>query len=231
MTKAEIAAALVAGRCFCGLTKTHNEGLQAYFLAVINGLSTDIGTLLTLTACQQCAPKSQYDDILAWIISNESGVTGTPQQIIASSPCIYCIPPGYLEIFKTYMLYTAALEADPGTISPLPLQAIEDAPSWVYTPTIVESIAEFISKNYPPVQFDPTLCTVVITNGGGDTFDCYDVETVTTFKDGGTGFTGVWIQADSPFGYVYGDTFDTYPVGAAGVLNDGTGSTGAWIYV
>lgn len=232
MTKAEIAAALVAGRCFCGLSKTHNDGLQAYFLAVINGLSTNIGTLVSLTACQQCAPKSQQDDILAWIISDQTGVTGTAEQVINSSPCIRCIPPGYLEVFKTYMLYTAALLVDPGVISPIPFQAIEDAPSWVSTPTIVESVGTYISRNYPSRNIiNPAACVAVVTNGGGDLFDCYNVgETNNFLPAAGTAFTGNWIFSENPFGHAFGDTFQDYSVGAAGTLNRGTGFPGAWIY-
>lgn len=174
LTKADITQALVNARCFCGLSRDRNAGLQAYFLAVINGLPTDSGSLVALSACQQCAPKDNHDSILAWIITNETGVTGSPAQVIASSPCIQCIPPGWLEAFKTYMLYTTALESSPTVIDPVPSIAIEDAPSWVSTPSIGETIGDFISTVYAPDPWptDESLAQAniwadeVVTNGG-----------------------------------------------------------------
>jgi hypothetical protein len=131
------------------------------------------------------------------------------------------------------MLYTAALLVDPGVISPIPLQAIEDAPSWVSTPTIVESVGTYIARNNPSRNaVNPAACAAMVTNGGGDLFNCYYVGTVIAFSlpTAGTAFTGNWYLANNPFGYSYGDTFQSYAVGPAGIMNRGEGFTGNWIY-
>jgi len=85
----------------------------------------------------------------------------------------------------------------------------------------------------PGPPFDPTACAITtLTNGGGDLFDCYEVATLTpsyfTGKDGGTNWSGVWIFAHNQFGEQFGDTFESYPDGAAGTLGGGTGFTGNW---
>lgn len=76
--------------------------------------------------------------------------------------------------------------------------------------------------------FDRGPCAVPgITDGGGDTFDCYDDG---SFVGGatGTGFTGEWKSAENPFGVAFGDTFDTYADGTPTAMEDGTGFTDGW---
>jgi hypothetical protein len=78
------------------------------------------------------------------------------------------------------------------------------------------------------------------TNGGGDNFDCYPAGTLDDllFQSGyhlleligGTGFSGGWLYGDNEFNNVYGDTFETYSVGAAGTMEDGTGFSEGWKY-
>lgn len=95
-------------------------------------------------------------------------------------------------------------------------------------PTLLQTV---ITDQYTVLElFDPLPCVVTIANGGGDTFNCYDVETVTTLKNGGTAFSGLWALGSSPFANGLGDTFDTYTVGPAGTLSAGTGFTGNWVY-
>ena len=73
--------------------------------------------------------------------------------------------------------------------------------------------------------FDPGPCAVVtLTNGGGDTFNCYDDGEVATFPNAGTGFSGPWMvglpwRAD--------DTFDDYSDGVK-VTDTMNGGTGHW---
>lgn len=83
------------------------------------------------------------------------------------------------------------------------------------------------------IPFDPALCAVAgVTTGGGDVFDCYPVEDLTTSyftsKDAGTGWDGVWCFGVAGYGQQFGDTFASYPDGAAGTLSGGTGLTGDW---
>lgn len=80
-------------------------------------------------------------------------------------------------------------------------------------------------------SFDPALCAVDdLTGGGGDTFDCYeegDYSTGGLPAGAGTGLEGLWMLSDG-YNDNFGDLFETYPVGATGTMNDGTGFSGAW---
>ena len=82
------------------------------------------------------------------------------------------------------------------------------------------------------IPFDGTACNITVTGGGGYTFECYDVGAMTSFsgKNGGTGFSGVWIMGDSNSQFDFGDDLDSYPAGAPGTLNSGTGFTAQWRY-
>lgn len=233
MTRQEIIDALYNARCLCGLNRNQHASAQAYYLVLATGLPTDINQVIQLSACQQCYLRSQQDVILAWIISAETGATGTPEQIINSSPCVYCVPPGYLDGFKTYMLWTIAVENNPTETPPTPIQG--PPPSWVSTPAVVvDGISNYITRTQPPTRFNPAACAVVLLiTGGGDKFDCYSLsrpnEVFMGLPDAGTNFTGLWLYGDNPFGSPYGDTFQSYTVGPAINLTDGTGFTGGWI--
>jgi len=82
----------------------------------------------------------------------------------------------------------------------------------------VPSIAAIMNDSVEVRVFDTTLCGVTsLTNGGGDTFDCYDLGTWSP-PAGGTGFTGAWVQSNNPFLFPYGDSFDLYAVGFTGEM-------------
>jgi hypothetical protein len=57
-------------------------------------------------------------------------------------------------------------------------------------------------------------------DGGGDNFECIPVNTYTTllFPIAGVGFSAGMKAGDSPFGYVYGDSFDNYSVAFTGTM-------------
>jgi len=76
--------------------------------------------------------------------------------------------------------------------------------------------------------FDPTACAVVdITDGGGNTFDCYEDGDYSdgNFPLAGTGFSA-YFAGDSPFGIPVGDTFESYADGAYAGGTPGNGVTG-----
>lgn len=81
-------------------------------------------------------------------------------------------------------------------------------------------------------------CATVLTSGGGDTFDCYSVNSdVTSLPPGGTGFADNWILADGAYLHPYGDSFDSYSVGFTGTMSadeeflvgKGTAWSGDWL--
>lgn len=81
------------------------------------------------------------------------------------------------------------------------------------------------------IPFDPSPCAVVLTNGGGDTFDCYVDGAATALpSSAGTGFSGIWYAGDNPFNTPLGDTFDSYADGAVvdSTLTGGTGFADSW---
>jgi len=89
------------------------------------------------------------------------------------------------------------------------------------------------------IVFDRRACAVTLTNGGGDSFDCYTVGVFVPVS-AGTGLSGVWISGDNLTGFVYGDSFDSYTVEATPLTQSlaadesyttgtGTAFSGAWI--
>lgn len=103
------------------------------------------------------------------------------------------------------------------------------------TPTMLNAVRTFKTGSFTSNPFDPTNCAITIAGGGGDRFDCYtvsslDINPVTTLPQAGTGFTGLYLIGDNPFGTPFGDIFDGYAVSdPAGTLTLGTGFTGNWI--
>jgi hypothetical protein len=139
------------------------------------------------------------------------------------------VPPSHYESFKTYLLYVLAQQTTGQ--SPTPTELIENSGELVDLPVAYQiAVLNFIAHEVGGTVFDNTLCAVTLPNGGGDTFDCYDVgDTSLHLPDGGTGFSDIWILADAAI--PPGDSFDTYSVGAVTTLADGTGFTGNWLYL
>lgn len=73
-------------------------------------------------------------------------------------------------------------------------------------------------------------CKLVVANGGGDTFDCYDVGEGLSDPNGGTAFSGGWVAYTSYQRYPNGDSFDSYAVESpiTGSLNNGEGFLNPW---
>lgn len=123
------------------------------------------------------------------------------------------------------------MTCNPPYLFQLATEILGKVPSWFYPSVKSYLLVETeIQGSFSP--FDGTLCNQAVTGGGGDLFDCYDVGVLTpsyfTGKDGGTGWSGVWIFAHNPFGEQFGDTFDSYADGAAGTMGGGTGFSGNW---
>lgn len=76
----------------------------------------------------------------------------------------------------------------------------------------------------PPI--DPSACAVEdVTDGGGDTFDCYNEGVFTTLPSyAGTGFDGGWMYGSM---WLADDTFDDYSDGVK-VTDTMNGGTGHW---
>lgn len=80
--------------------------------------------------------------------------------------------------------------------------------------------------------FDPTACAVTgLTNGGGDTFDCYNEGSAEELRFAGTGWAETWCVIESPFGVVMGDSFESYAAtnsAEVAALESGSGFEGGW---
>lgn len=77
-------------------------------------------------------------------------------------------------------------------------------------------------------------CDITISGftSGGDSFDCYTVETdpVAGTLNSGTGFTGAWITPGRTVGVQGTETFETYSTGDVLVpLNGPWGFASAWV--
>lgn len=62
-------------------------------------------------------------------------------------------------------------------------------------------------------SFDPTDCEVTVSDGGGNTFECYDLGTYSSgnLPTAGTGIASVSI-GNSPIRFAFGETFEDYSV-------------------
>jgi len=180
MTKDQISAIMARAACLCGYTKSQHLGTQAYLMAIIGGIDPSASSLVPLSACFLCGSKQTQDLALAFIIQETTGATGTPQQIIASEPCIQCIPPGSYEAFKTAALWQIALNDVPGAPT-TPAEILDDAGELTtLEPDIIISVLIFVhhevggSPIVPPAG-EPTAESMaqaqawsaqVVVNGG-----------------------------------------------------------------
>ena len=101
---------------------------------------------------------------------------------------------------------------------------------WTSKPVVVKRTAIPVPVPY----VDPCLdCKITITDGGGDSFECYATGLIVSNTLGcGTGFSGNWIVGNNPFGVQGIEDFEGYTDGEVTsntLTPDSNGFSGNWI--